>query len=378
MKNMKNIVLTSLVLLTMVFALFAVSTSSEGVPNAKIAIVYSTGGLGDLSFNDAAHKGFLDAKATNPFLQTSQVEPSDVAEITSAISNFAADGSFDLIIGIGFTATDGITASATTYPNINFMIIDSVVPLPNVASVVFAEHEGSFLAGAMAAMVSETGDIAFLGGLNIPLINKFLAGYRQGARYINEEIIVRSTYAPNPSNPWGDLTGGKDVALVFIEQGSDVIYAAAGGTGIGVMDAAEEASTADNKIYAIGVDSNQDHLRKGFVLTSMIKRVDVAVSSQIQAIVDGTWVADVTEYDLAAGGVGITDMEFTKAEADAEFEEGVTRMQKIEEIKADIISGDIVVAFELDEEFEAAPAPFPILAAIMSLFAIPIIAKKRK
>lgn len=378
MKNMKNIVLTSLVLLTMVFASTAISTSAVALPNAKIAIVFSTGGLGDLSFNDAANVGLIAAKAANSGITTAQVEPSDVAGITSAIESFAADGTYDLVIGIGFTATDGITASATAHTDVNFMIIDSVVELPNVASVTFAEHEGSFLAGAMAAMVSQTGDIAFLGGLDIPLINKFLAGYRQGARYIDDKIIVRSTYSPDPSNPWGDLTGGKAVALDFIEQGSDVIYAAAGGTGIGVMDAAEEASTADDKIYAIGVDSNQDHLKEGFVLTSMIKRVDTAVLSQIQAIVDGTWTASITELDLAAEGVGITDMEFTTAEADAEYEDGVTRMDKIDEIAADIIDGTIVVASELDTAFETAPAPFPILAAIMSLFAIPIIAKKRK
>lgn len=379
MKNMKNIVLTSLVLLTMVFASTAISTSAlDANPNAKIAIVFSTGGLGDLSFNDAANVGLIAAKVANSGITTSQVEPTDVASITSAIESFAADGSYDLVIGIGFTATDGITASATAHTDVNFMIVDSVVDLPNVASVVFAEHEGSFLAGAMAAMVSETGDIAFLGGLDIPLINKFLAGYRQGARYIDSGITVRSTYSPNPSNPWGDLTGGKDVALTFIEQGSDVIYAAAGGTGLGVMDAAEEKSTDDNKIYAIGVDSNQDHLKEGFVLTSMIKRVDTAVLSQIQAIVDGTWTADFTELDLAAEGVGITDMEFTTAEANAEYEDGVTRMDKIDEITEDIIDGTIVVASELDAEFETAPAPFPIFGAVLALFAIPIIAKKRK
>ena len=348
-KYLINLILVALIVSSMN------SVTATANPTAKIAIVFSTGGLGDLSFNDAANKGLLDAKEANSGITSQQVEPTGVAGINSAIESFAADGSFDLIIGIGFTATDGITASAKAHPAQNFMIVDSVISLPNVVSIVFAEHEGSFLAGAMAAMVSETNDISFLGGLDIPLINKFFAGYYEGARYINPGVIVRKTYSPNPSNPWGDLTGGKSVAFDLIEEGSDVIYAAAGGTGIGVMDAVEEASSADNKIYAIGVDSNQDHLKPGFVLTSMIKRVDVAVSTQIQAVVDGTWTSGFTELDLAADGVGITDMQYTQEEANEEFQVGVTRMEKVDELTTMIKNGAIIVKDLISEYTEIPP-----------------------
>ncbi|MHA2250148.1 MAG: BMP family lipoprotein [Candidatus Kariarchaeaceae archaeon] len=325
--------------------------TGEVQADAKIALVFSTGGLGDQSFNDAANEGKNRAIANNPGISVNQFEPSDITGINTQIEAYSAYGGYDLIIAVGFTATDGVTASATVHPDQQFIIIDSVVDLPNVASVVFSEHEGSFLVGAMAAMVSENDDIAFLGGLDIPLINKFLAGYRQGARYINPDITVRHTYSPDPNNPWGDLYGGKAVAEIFIEQGSDVIYAAAGGTGIGVMTAASQA-TKDHKIYAIGVDSNQDHLQEGYVLTSMIKRVDVAVETQIQAIVDGTWTAGVTELTLEKNGVGITNMIYTQTEANTEYETGVTRMEKIALITADINDGTIVVASELDPNFD--------------------------
>ncbi len=326
-------------------------------PNANIAIVFSTGGLGDLSFNDAANAGKIKAETDFTGINVDTAEPASQAEINSAIESFASSTEidYDLIIGIGFTATDGINASATLHPDKNFMIVDSVVPLSNVANVIFAEHEGSFLAGAMAAMVSTTEDIGFLGGLDITLINKFLAGYAQGARYINPDINIRVAYSPDPSNPWGDLAGGQNVANSFIELGSDVIYAAAGGTGLGVMAAAKEKSTADKKIYAIGVDSNQDYIEKGYVLTSMINRVDVAVYNQIKAVVDGTWAGNGDSaplvLDLAADGVGITDMEFTQTEANADYNSTTTRMEKVDEIKADIIAGKITVDEALADDF---------------------------
>ncbi|MHA2253014.1 MAG: BMP family lipoprotein [Candidatus Kariarchaeaceae archaeon] len=380
---MKFKTLTLSLAIVIMFSLSGFTSPAVGaaLPNAKIAIVFSTGGLGDQSFNDAANEGKIRAIAANPGISVDQFEPTDITGINTQIEAYAAATEpYDLIVAVGFTATDGVNASATSHPTQQFIIIDSVVDLPNVASVVFSEHEGSYLAGAMAAMVSENDDIAFLGGLDIPLINKFLAGYRQGARYINPDITVRHTYSPDPTNPWGDLAGGKVVAEEFIEQGSDVIYAAAGGTGIGVMNAAAEADE-DHKVYAIGVDSNQDHLQEGFVLTSMIKRVDVAVETQIQAIVDGTWTAGFEELTLAKNGVGISNMTYTQTEANAEYETGVTRMEKIEEITADINDGTIVVASELDPDFDPLTdtdeVPLPIISLFAGIFAIAVIRRKR-
>ncbi len=375
--NRKHI-FSILLLATMLFASMGMNVSAQA-PDAQIALVFSTGGLGDQSFNDAANVGKTKAVTDFSGITVDQTEPDDIDGITAAIESYAAEGTYDLVIGIGFTATDGIAASAALHTDQNFMIVDSVVDLPNVASIVFSEHEGSFLAGAMAAMVSENGDIGFLGGLDIPLINKFLAGYRQGARYINPDIVVRHGYSPNPANPWGDLDGGKAFAENFIELGSDVVYAAAGGTGLGVMTAAKEASTEDHTIYAIGVDSNQDHIEEGYVLTSMIKRVDVAVYDQIEAIVGGTWVNGLTVLDLAAEGVGITDMEFTQDEANAEYEDG-TRMDMIDDITADIIDGTIVVNDTLDADFITSPEsglPLSIVYFVIPLLAIPIIRRRK-
>jgi basic membrane protein A len=314
------------------------------IPDANIAIVFSTGGLGDQSFNDAANEGKIRAIAANPGISVDQFEPTDITGINTQVEAYAAAGSYDLIIAVGFQATDGINASALAHPTQQFMIIDSEVDLPNVASVVFKEHEGSFLAGAMAAMVSENDDIAFLGGLDIPLINRFLAGYQQGARYINPDIIIRHTYSPDPSNPWGDQAGGKTVAESFIAQGSDIIYAAAGGTGLGVMDAAEVATIAGSKTYAIGVDSDQDHLKPGIVLTSMLKRVDVAVETQIQAIVDGTWTSGLVSFGLKEDGVGISNMTYTTVEKDTIWKGTTSRYEFVQDLKTAIINGTISVS----------------------------------
>ncbi len=359
-------------------------------PNAKIAIVYSTGGLGDRSFNDAAFRGIEAAKNAHSGITVAQAEPKGITEITQNIETFAAAGTYDLVIGVGFTATDGINASATKHPSQKFMIIDSVVNLPNVDSVVFKEEQGSFLAGAMAAMTTKTNKIAFLGGLDIPLINKFLAGYAQGAKYINPNITVLKTYSPNPSIPWTDIQGGKTVGLNFLAQGVDIIYAAAGGTGVGVMDAV--ATKPKGTAYAIGVDSNQDYIKPGYVLTSMVKRVDVAVSNEINKIVDGTWKNGVTSLGLKENGVGITDMNYTKTVRDGLFANDLTRWNITQNIRQEIIDGKITVSatstntpatsfkvsFYNTTATATNPLPFNILGFVFAIALIPILKKYKK
>jgi basic membrane protein A len=385
---MKKIQLISLGI-TAIFVLGFVGTANiaaYGVaPNqsvSKVAIVYSTGGLGDNSFNDAAKAGLDAAKATHgDALEVKEACESSctVADITTQLAALEAEGVYDLIIGIGFSAGDGVTAAASN-SSTNFMIIDSVVDLPNVASVTFKEHEGSFLAGALAAMVTTTKKLGFLGGLDIPLINKFGAGFEHGAKYIDSTITVTVAYSPDPNNPWGDLAGGKQVAETMIEAGADVVYAAAGGTGLGVFDAvsaANNASTDGAKFYGVGVDSNQDGLSEGNVLTSMLKRVDVAVETQIDAVVGGTWAAGVTELGLAEDGVGITDMAFTNDAKTADHDgDGTSNYDEVSALKAEIVAGNIVVVSDYDAlnalTFTATPetasAPFPIMASFLAVF----------
>lgn len=338
----RNLAFSLLFIAIMVFAANAVSLTTAQNANAKIAIVYSTGGLGDQSFNDAAFAGKERAETDFPGITVQQVEPETVTEINTAIENFASDGSFDLIIAIGFSAADGVNASAVAHPSQKFMIVDSVVDQPNVASVTFKEHEGSFLVGAMAAMVTKTNKTGFLGGLDIPLINKFRYGFEQGVKYINPNAEVLVAYSPDPSKPFSDQAGGQTVANGFIEQGADVIYAAAGGTGLGVFDAVAEHDQGE--VYAIGVDSNQDHLKPGYILTSMIKKVDVAVYTQIEAIVDGTWSATINELGLKEDGVDISPMNFTQTERDTLYANDKTRFEIVQDIKQAIINGSLTVS----------------------------------
>ena len=383
-KKFFTILATSLLFVSILASISPVTSETlVGASDVKIAVVFSTGGLGDKSFNDAANLGLQNAitKYNLTSNQYATTEPTDVAEINTAIETYAADGSYDLIIAIGFSSAGGVNESALAHTDQKFMIVDSVVDLPNVASVTFKEHEGSFLAGAMAAMVSQTGTLGFLGGLDIPLINKFLAGYQQGAKYINPDIVVNYAYAPDPSNPWNDVAGGKSVAEQFLSKGADIIYSAAGATGEGVFDAVKDARDNNKTVYAIGVDSNQDYLLPGGILTSMIKRVDVAVETQIDSIIDGSWAAGLTQLGLKENGVGITDMQYTQDEANAIYEGSLTRLDKIAEIKADIIDGTIVVS-ELPSTdvtvSESNPAPVALVPIFFGIIAIVYISRKKK
>ncbi|MHA2089602.1 MAG: BMP family ABC transporter substrate-binding protein [Candidatus Kariarchaeaceae archaeon] len=332
------------------------SVQPNAVTDAQIAIVYSTGGLGDSGFNDNAKKGINDAITTltaagkTILVDEACTSGCTTGDITQAIENFASSTTvYDLIIGIGFGSRDGVNASAKLHPSQNFTIVDEYVNLPNVQSITFKEQEGSFLAGAMAAMVSTTNDIAFLGGMNISLINRFLAGYEHGARSINPSITVRATYSPDQNKPFGDFAGGKDMANAFIQKGSDVIFAAAGGTGLGVFDAVEAHNNAGgDKVYAIGVDGDQDSLKPGDILTSMLKRVDLAVNNSVVTVTLGTWTAGYENRGLLENGVGISDMTFTQAERDTIYSGTITRWDKIQEFTKNITSGEIVVQSTLD------------------------------
>ncbi len=311
----------------------------------------------------------------------------DLTDVTTNIETFAADttAAYDLIIGIGFSALDGINISATAHTDRNFMLIDEKMVLDNVWSITFKEHEGSFLVGAMAAMVSKTDDIAFLGGLDIPLINRFLAGFEHGARTITPTITVRATYSSDPNNPWGDLEGGKTIAKQFIKEGSDVIFAAAGGTGLGAINGVvEHNKDGGDKVYAIGVDSDQDAYAKGDVLASMVKRVDLAVADQINATVWGTWAKATENRGIKEDGVDISPMNHTQTEAKVTYSGSQTRWDKVQELLGEIANDTITVrsdptaAGATIEFVEEEDSPFPVIPILLAVFVTTYFIRRRR
>lgn len=276
--------------------------------DVKVGMAYDVGGRGDQSFNDSAAAG-LD-KAKKEFGLDSQESEAEDGESESAreerLRTFA-DAGYNPIIAVGFAYSAAVGKVAAEYPDINFAIIDDSAneKVANVASLVFAEEQGSFLVGAAAALKSKSGEVGFVGGVETPLIQKFQAGYEAGAKAVNPSIKVDVTYltqAPDFSG-FGDPAKGKTAAEGMFDGGADIVYHAAGGSGAGVFEAAKAA----NKL-AIGVDSDQyntaDPSVKDVILTSMLKNVDVAVYNYLQKVVDGDTPTGVTTYDLKVDGVG--------------------------------------------------------------------------
>ncbi|MCJ7781617.1 MAG: BMP family ABC transporter substrate-binding protein, partial [Acidimicrobiia bacterium] len=279
----------------------------------RVGMAYDIGGRGDQSFNDSAAAG-LDRAVTDYGVESQELEPTAGGENREENLRLLAESGFDLNFAIGFAFAEAVTATAADYPDTNFAIVDSVVDLPNVASLVFAEHEGSALVGAAAALKSQTGIIGFIGGVIIGLINKFEAGYRFGAEQINPDIEILVQYLTEPPDfsGFGDPAKGKEAGLAMYEQGADVVYHAAGGSGGGLFEAAKEVSTASgSKVWAIGVDSDQ-YLTAGtevqdYILTSMLKRVDVAVYKTITNFVESGQQSGVLVFDLSVDGVGYSN-----------------------------------------------------------------------
>lgn len=295
----------------------------------KVGIVLSTGGLGDKSFNDSAYRG-LEKAEKDLGIKFKYVEPASPAEDEEFLREYAEAG-FDLIIATGFQMTQSAKVVAADYPETNFVMIDDIIDLPNVRSIKFKEEEGSFLVGVVAGMMTKNNAVGFVGGMENPLIKKFEIGYEQGAKYVNPDIKFYSVYTTGP-NPFNDPVRGKENAISEINQGADVLYHAAGGTGMGVIAAAKEKG-----VYAIGVDSNQDGVAPGTVLTSMLKNIDVAVYETVKSAVNGKFEPGVAVYGIKENGVGTTDFEFTKDII------GQDKINKIQEIKEKVVSGEIVV-----------------------------------
>lgn len=320
-------------LLSAIFiALFSIMqfTGAEAAnKDFKVAVVYNVGGKFDKSFNESAYRGaqrFKDEFGINYV----DFEPQNVSQFEQAIRRFAKR--VDIILLIGFSFDTPLKNLADKYPNTKFVIVDGFVIKPNVKAITFKEHEGSFLVGMLAAMKSETGKVGFIGGQDIPLIRKFQLGYEEGAKYANPDVVVFKNMTGSTGAAWSDPVRGGELTRSQIDRGVDVVYAAAGGTGVGVLQTA-----ADKEIFAIGVDSNQNHMHPGTMLSSMVKNVDQAVYQTLVDFMNGQFEAGHHELGLAENGVDYAVDQYNESLLDD------ATVKKIEQAKKDIINGSIVV-----------------------------------
>jgi basic membrane protein A len=301
---------------------------TAGVATAEPAIIFDLGGKFDKSFNEAAFNGAERwAKETGGTYK--ELEMQDEAQREQALRRLAEAGSNPVVM-TGFAFGDALSKVAPDFPDTKFAIIDMVVDAPNVKSVVFTEHEGSYLVGMMAGLASKTATVGFIGGMDIPLIRRFGCGYAQGVKAVNPDATVILNMTGTTPAAWNDPVKGAELAKGQKAQGADVIYAAAGGTGVGVLQAA-----ADEGILSIGVDSNQNYLHPGKVLTSMLKRVDNAVYN---AFVEGeNLTPGINVMSLANDGVGYAMDENNASLVTPEMQAAV------DEAAAKIKSGELVV-----------------------------------
>ena len=301
----------------------------------KVGLVFDIGGRGDKSFNDAAYAGLERAKQQLG-IDYQTLETGEGSDREAQMRQLAAGGS-QLVFGVGFLFTDDIRSLAKEFPNVKFACIDYTVTPgdtlpPNLAALKFKEEEGSYLVGALAALLSKTGTVGFVGGMQIPLIRKFEAGYIAGVHAVRPADKVISKYAGTTGAAFKDPTKGKELALSEYHQGADIIYHASGSTGLGVFEAARE-----EKKLAIGVDSDQYDQAPGFILTSMVKRVDNAVFDCIQKTAAGHFEGGVQEFGLKEHGVGWVDDEHNKALIPGPVK------ATVDSLEAEIVAGHIAV-----------------------------------
>ena len=312
---------------------------SAGAAIADPALIFDLGGKFDKSFNESAFTG-AQRWAEETGGSFDEVELQSDAQREQALRRFAENGNNPIVMA-GFSFATALEEVASDYPDTKFQIIDMVVDAPNVRSIVFAEEQGSYLVGMAAAMASKSGTVGFIGGMDIPLIRNFACGYAQGAKAANADITVLSNMTGTTPAAWNDPVKGSELTLAQKSQGADVVYAAAGGTGVGVLQTA-----ADNDMLSIGVDSNQNYLHPGKVLTSMMKRVD-------NAVFDAFTAGDALEpgfnvMDLSNAGVGYAMDDNNAALITEDMQAALTAAE------ASIIAGDIMVQnYNTDESCDA-------------------------
>ena len=319
----------------------ATATAAE----KPVALIIAQGGLGDQSYNDLAYSGFKKAIAAAK-LQGKAVESKDVVAQAADILRRASDAGFGLVVDLEYSHGDALAAVAKDYPGADYVILNQVKPGANVASVLFQEQEGSFLAGALATLVAKDSSIkgmsgkpviGVIGGTKSVGIDKFIVGYIQGARAIDPSAEVKVAY----SNNFGDPAIGLQMAKAMYDGGANVVYQVAGGTGLGVIKAAKESGK-----FAIGVDTDQDGVAPGSVLTSMVKRTDVAVETVIKDYADHKFPGGKTvTLGLAEDGVGLSPLKYTKDKIPA------AALAKVDELKKDILSGKIKVWNAVDQGY---------------------------
>jgi basic membrane protein A len=304
--------------------------AAAAAADVKPAIVYDLGGKFDKSFNEGVLHGAERFKQETG-IDFRDFEITNDAQREQALRRFARDG-FSPIVAVGFSQENAVEKVAPEFPKSQFTIIDSVVDMPNVQSVVFKEQEGSFIVGLLAAKASKTGKVGFVGGMDIPLIRRFACGYVQGVKYANPQAEVFQNMTGTTGDAWKDPVKGGELAKSQIDQGADVIYHAAGGTGVGVLRAAADAGK-----LGIGVDSNQNNLFPGKVLTSMLKRVDNATYKTFMQAKAGAWKPGLQSLGLKEDGVGYSMDEYNKGLISDEMKEAAAAAT------ADIVSGKIQV-----------------------------------
>jgi basic membrane protein A len=313
----------------------ALLASAALAQDAGPAVIFDLGGKFDKSFNEAAFNG-AQRWAEETGQAYAEFELTAEAQREQAIRRFAEAGNNPVIM-VGFMSATPLNDIAPDYPETKFVIVDAVVEQPNVRSVVFNEHEGSYLVGLLAGMASESGTVGFVGGMDIPLIRKFGCGYAQGVMAANPDATVIANFTGTTPAAWNDPAKGSELTLAQIGQGADVIFAAAGGTGVGVLQTA-----ADEGVYSIGVDSNQNYMHPGSVLTSMIKRVDNAV---YEAMAAGP------EVEVGVNVMGVTN-EGVGYAVDENNQELITpEMQAaVDAAAAQIADGSLAVHNYMDDE----------------------------
>ena len=295
------------------------------------AIIFDMGGKFDKSFNQSAADGAARFKKETG-IEVREFEVTNASQREQAMARFAQRGA-QIIVAIGFSQASAVEAAAKKFPNVKFAIVDGTVNLPNVQSINFREEQSSFLCGMAAALASKTGKVGFVGGMDIPLIRKFAQGYTDGAKFVNPSVEVFQNMTGTTAAAWNDPTKGGELAKSQIGRGADVIFHASGNTGSGVMQAAKDAGK-----LSIGCDANQNYIHPGSVLTSAVKRVDVAVYKTIMDAKNGTWKPGPIVLGLAEDGVGYSLDEHNRKLITPAME------TKLATAKADIISGKLKVA----------------------------------
>ena len=332
MKNMKSSHLSGLIKKSglAIIATAFVLTASIAQADFKPAVVYDIAGKNDKSFNESVFNG-ATRFMNDTGIAVTELEPTNAAQVEQTLKKLAQRG-YEPIVAVGFGMSNATAAAAEAYPDTKFTLIDGWVMAPNVQMVLYKEHEGSFLVGMMAAMASESGTVGFVGGMDIPLISRFECGYKQGVAYQDSSVNVLANMTGSTPAAFGNPSKGGELTRSQIEAGADVVYAAAGGTGIGVYQTA-----ADLGVLAIGVDSNQNYMQPGTMLTSMYKKVGQAAYDSYDAAMNGTWEGGFRVLGLAEDGVGWALDEYNRDLVSAEME------ARVNEARNAIIAGDIVV-----------------------------------